>query len=617
MYETKFAINDLVRRRGQTGLALVCLTLSVASTLFLLLFSSRLGLGLASGGVGIFTRGISAIFAQFMLFLTILIFSVGAVLMSFMVVLMMTQRTQDLGLIKAVGCPNDLLFGYYMTELLYVSVASCSLGVFLGLAVDYAFARWNLFASYPNPPLLWLAPVVFVAFFILALVFGTRPILKAVQLSPLNALSPVQYYGLSVQKKMKSFTKSMLTTRIALRSLVRRKTATVRVVLLLSTVFVLLTVSIGGSVIANETTISWIDNATGQQVIAIVHQNMASQYKQLDSAFIGTEVTEEFDYANPALAVAQDIVQKLRELEGVVKVDLRLVLMENILEIANYTIDPDTLATTPVGDHRQGYALVVGVEPGEVTGEWFTQGRFLQNNDEYCAVIGDSIAQAMFSKPLVQSVKIIGDQYAIVGVCVDPTNNGNIIFVPLKDLQNTSKITAVNLVFAEIDPSAERATLMNKINAILTKQDSSLIAFDIAPEVQQNIRFLNSTWSIIMMLPLFTLLSASLCLMAFIMLVIDEQRQEFGFLRAMGAKPKTVTTIVAIQSIVVLLSSCGVGLSLGTISTLLILMRQPLVTGLTIVEIAAWLFAASLGMFLLSLLPAVRFARTRILKTIS
>jgi ABC-type antimicrobial peptide transport system permease subunit len=172
-------------------------------------------------------------------------------------------------------------------------------------------------------------------------------------------------------------------------------------------------------------------------------------------------------------------------------------------------------------------------------------------------------------------------------------------------------------VFAEIDPSAERATLMNKINAILTKQDSSLIAFDIAPEVQQNIRFLNSTWSIIMMLPLFTLLSASLCLMAFIMLVIDEQRQEFGFLRAMGAKPKTVTTIVAIQSIVVLLSSCGVGLSLGTISTLLILMRQPLVTGLTIVEIAAWLFAASLGMFLLSLLPAVRFARTRILKTIS
>jgi ABC-type antimicrobial peptide transport system permease subunit len=89
--------------------------------------------------------------------------------------------------------------------------------------------------------------------------------------------------------------------------------------------------------------------------------------------------------------------------------------------------------------------------------------------------------------------------------------------------------------------------------------------------------------------------------MAYMMLAIDEQRQEFGFLRAVGAKPKTVTVIVSIQSVNVLLSSLGLGLSLGTITTLIILMRQPVVTSFTIVEIAVWLFTALLGMFTLSL----------------
>ena len=45
MSSADFPANDLLGRRLQTSLTIVTLTLSVASTLFLLLFSSRLGLG--------------------------------------------------------------------------------------------------------------------------------------------------------------------------------------------------------------------------------------------------------------------------------------------------------------------------------------------------------------------------------------------------------------------------------------------------------------------------------------------------------------------------------------------------------------------------------------------
>ena len=88
------------------------------------------------------------------------------------------------------------------------------------------------------------------------------------------------------------------------------------------------------------------------------------------------------------------------------------------------------------------------------------------------------------------------------------------------------------------------------------------------------------------------------------MIAVDEQHQEFAILRAVGAKQKIVIFVLAIQSLIVLLSSLGVGISLGTFITLLILMKQPLVTSGTILEITGWLGAAVVGMFVLSLYPA-------------
>jgi ABC-type antimicrobial peptide transport system permease subunit len=98
------------------------------------------------------------------------------------------------------------------------------------------------------------------------------------------------------------------------------------------------------------------------------------------------------------------------------------------------------------------------------------------------------------------------------------------------------------------------------------------------------------------------------------MLAVDEQHQEFAILRAIGAKPRIVIAILAFQSIIVLLSSFGVGISFGIIITLLILMSKPLVTVITVMEIATWLFAALGGMFILSLYPAFKLAKTSILK---
>jgi hypothetical protein len=65
---------------------------------------------------------------------------------------------------------------------------------------------------------------------------------------------------------------------------------------------------------------------------------------------------------------------------------------------------------------------------------------------------------------------------------------------------------------------------------------------------------------------------------------------------------------------IILLSSFTIGISLGTMITLVILLHQPIVTTFTLMQISGWLLAALTGMFILSLYPALKLAKTSILK---
>jgi putative ABC transport system permease protein len=247
----------------------------------------------------------------------------------------------------------------------------------------------------------------------------------------------------------------------------------------------------------------------------------------------------------------------------------------------------------------------------------------LNPNDDFRAVIGDSVAQAMYSSdrskhallsdPLVEGIEFQNETFSIIGVCVDPVNNGLVVYVPIGRLKNVTGISNPNLLLVKLHNSTDRLSEITQIKTLIQTADPDLKVFELDDVIVKNTNFLASTWRTIMLLPLFTLVSASFCLVGYMMLAVDEQRQEFGVLRAVGAKPKIVVVILAIQSILVLISSFAVGISLGVIITLLILMRQPLVTSFTILEIVSWLLAALVVMFIFSLYPALRLAKTSIL----
>jgi ABC-type antimicrobial peptide transport system permease subunit len=617
MSETSFSINDLLRRRLQTSLVVVSLALSVASTIFLLLFAEKIGFGISLMVEDKLTAGFSAVFSPYILLLVILILVAGAVMVSFMVSMMMSQRIRDIGLMKATGCPNDLAFGYFFTELLIVSVLGCLLGVFLGFVAD--FASTNLFGSLSLrvsqvPFDMWLVLIVFVVFMALALIVGAKPIFDASRIEPAKAMSPMYYLGLSKESSSKALSGSRLTWRIALRSLIRHKSATIKIVVCLSIVFTIVTVGVAGGLIADQTTKSWAEKAIGKDTVLIAHQDVCNQYRLLLKEFVEGSVDLQFNYTNETYAVSDSLLNQLSSLSGQKGVDARLVLKTSAREVQGIILGNSTSDTRTVGDSRKMETLIVGVEPDRVVSNWFLRGRFLGTDQALEIVVGDTLSKEMFSEPLIEGVKAFDGTFDVVGVCLDPINNGKVAYVPLKTLENVAGVSRPNVVLLTIDPSANRKEFLDHVEAIVNAQNPEFSILELNDLLDESLNFLGYIWSSVMLLPLFSLVAASLCLIGYVILTINEQRQEFGILRAIGATPGTVVHIISEQSMLVLLSSYGVGTGFGIIITLLILVQEPFVTSFTVLSIAGWLIVALAATFIASLYPAMKFAKKPLLE---
>jgi ABC-type antimicrobial peptide transport system permease subunit len=619
-----FPVKDLMRRPLQTGLTIATLTLCVASTLFLILFSGRVGIGI-SAQASMLTSGLTVVFSQILVFIEPLIFVVGAILTSFTLYLMMTQRTRDLGLIKAAGCPSPLVAGYFTTELLIVAVSGCLLGAVFGVLTDFLAATFVL-GTYILPNPLYVV-FVFGVFLVLAIAFGLKPIIDVARMPPLTALSLVNYYGTPAEKRHKPLSKFVITWKIATRSLSRRQNAMVRMVILLSAVFVLLTISIAGGVIARDTTGSWVQDPTSTNsvsTVAVSHSSVGERYLSLLSTFSGGQKTANFDYSNPEYTVSQNVIKAFKALNSVSVVDERLVLEARIVEDRNFTVIGGK--TFWVGGTREADSLIVGLNPNTENRPSSFEGRFLDNSSSLKAVIGDSIATKMYtadpknninySDPLVQSVKIFDKKFVITGVVIDPINKGFVTYVPLGTLENLTGLSP-NIVLVTPKEGVEKETFMIQLQGALGLADENLQVFSFEAVTQQNLAFLNATWAVIMLVPLATLASAAMCLVGYQILSVEEQRQEFGVLRAIGTKPGLIVKILSIQGLIMLFSSFGVGIAFGIMTTLMILMKNPLVTSWAILGIAAILLSALAVMLLLSLYPAIKMSKTSILKMLS
>jgi len=617
MSEISFPIKDLTRRKFQTGLTILGLTICASATLFLVIFGSNLGFEIAFLTVGgRLTSGFSNIFSRFILVVGLLNILAGAFITSFLVYLTMSERVRDIGVMKAAGCLSGSIRGYFITELSILVFLSCIAGTIFGIGAYYISINiLNVLGFSVSQALsLWAVLLIFLVLILVSHIFGTLPIIKAVKMKPAEALSPLYSLGTTFELGRAVHSKLGFTFKVAYRSLVRRKSATRQAIICLAVVLTLTTVTIAGGMIANQTTVNYVERAIGRDVVLVGHPNLTGRYVNLLSQFFEAKEMEPIDYLDPDFLISESLVLKLSNISGVRKVDPRLVLEASVLEIPGIIPDPnDPNEVVIVGDSRSDEALILGVEPERVVNEWLILGRVFDKADQKATIIGDSLALEMFDIAQNQSIKVFEEIFDIVGVCLDPLNNGKVVYMPLNALSAELGQLGYNLLFLKID-SYERSHVLAEIENRISGKNLEVV--ELKEILGKHVNFLNNIWSFVMFLPLFSLATATLCLLSYLMLSIADQQREFGIMRALGAKPRSVMKIIFTQALLVTLISGAIGISVGLFVTFAFLIPEPVISQNTLVSVAGWLLLALALLCLSSLYPAMKAVKKSVVGAI-
>ncbi len=609
MSKIAFPVKDLARRKFQTSLTVIGLTICTAATVFLTIFGENLGFEDAFITGGKLSIGFSNIFSRFVGVVSFLNLVAGALITSFLVFIMMSKRMRNIGVMKATGCVIGTAFSYFMTELSIVVFISCIAGTILGILTNFACIHVLkiLGFSMPQKPLNpWALFLVFLAFVLCSHVFGAWPVIKAIKVKPAKALSSLYTVGMTSQLGKPVLSKLGFTFKIGYRGLARRKSATIQAIICLAAVLTLTTLSVAGGIIARQTTQSYVERAISKDIVLISHPHFCTQYVNLLSQFFETKETEHLNYSDSKYLIPQDVISELGGIHGVLEIDARFVLEATTYEVQGIIIDPEEPGYyIPVGDHRQSETLILGVEPEHIINEWLIFGRALNKTDSYSALIGDSLALEIFTDVQRQEITILDQNFKIAGVCLDPLNNGNVVYVPLKTLLPQGQ-AHYNLLLLKIGPSLQSQVISDIENSISGTQ---LELLELNGVLKKHLDFLNLVWSSVMLLPLLSLVTATFCLLSYMMLSIAGQQREFGIMRALGTKPKGILKIVLTQALIIILISGTIGVFVGLIITFAFLIPEPTITLHGVVTVAAWLLFALGVLSLSSLYPAMKIMR--------
>ena len=555
MSEINFPLKDLTRRKRQTTLTVLGLTLATAATIFLVLFGSNMGFDIAFIiKRGQITSGFYNIFSQFILIVTTLNIITGPIITSFLVQTAMSSKIRDIGIMKASGCITESVFAYFLTELSLLILLSSAAGIILGTTAYYiATIILNTLGFYISQNInIWTIIAVTLVTIIASHIFGAKPLRKASQTNPTQAMSPLFSQGTTTYLGKKLPSKLGFNFKIAIRNLLRRTTSTTQAIICLTIVLTLTTLALTGGLICNQTTQTYTENAIGRNIIIVGHKTITDRYVSLLSQFFEKKETNKLDYLNPETQIPDTLITELGTITGIEQIDPRLIFEHSVREVPGIILDSvEQIEPVIVGDSRTAEALILGVQPDKLVNDWLLFGKKLESNNKLAAIIGDSLSVNMFSVALNQSIKIDEDTlpYEIQGICVDPLNNGKVVYVPQETLHNISPYKGQNLVLLQVNQSINQQ-VVSQIEKIANTQNLTIVKLDSI--LDKHVNFLDKIWSLIILLPLFSLTAGALSLMGYLITSISEQQKQFGIMRALGTKPKSILKIVFYQASLIL-----------------------------------------------------------------
>ncbi|KPK12321.1 MAG: hypothetical protein AMJ68_02180 [Acidithiobacillales bacterium SG8_45] len=223
-------------------------------------------------------------------------------------------------------------------------------------------------------------------------------------------------------------------------------------------------------------------------------------------------------------------------------------------------------------------ATVVGVQPDteqqvSLIPGLVKEGRFLQANDAFEAVIGTALARNLKVKP-GDEVTILGSAkdgsvaatiLTVAGIFRSGSNEIDRFFIeiPLGTFQDTFGMggSAHSIAVIGDDPQNQETMLADLRQAIA---DENLVVLDwdqLLPGLKEGLEFDRiGDWifmGILVLIIIFSIFNT------FLMSILERTR-EFGLMLALGARPRRITGVVMLESFLLTLIGTAIGILLGT-----------------------------------------------------
>ncbi|MGB5418881.1 ABC transporter permease [Algibacter sp.] len=209
-------------------------------------------------------------------------------------------------------------------------------------------------------------------------------------------------------------------------------------------------------------------------------------------------------------------------------------------------------------------------------------GRYINQNDIHnrtkVVVIGKKVEDDLFFKedPIGKYINLSGIQYKVVGVFTDDEGDSEeaVIYMPITTTQfvygNNDFIDLIHLTYNPEMKSGEALAFGNAISNSLKKR------FDVARSDQRAIRIWNmaqgteqvdimtmSLTVIILVIGFGTLIAGIVGISNIMIFIVKERTKEIGIRKALGASPKSIVSIILIESIIITAIAGYIGLLVG------------------------------------------------------
>ena len=600
-----YASKDLKRRPFRSTLVLISLTSIVASTTFIFLFGNVL-LDVSSFSItGTLASSMGMFFSTFVWFILLLVFILGAVVVSSTVSLEMVTRRRDIGLMKAVGTTLDTIFDFFMAQSVILLLASVVLGLTFG-TVFYMIGMIWLSSYLPNIQFSMNFPILQIGFLAAIYLFAgyysaQKPIYDTVQESPSLALNPDVGSKVTKVGFLDSFG---LAFRVAAKGTGRRIRGTRRTIISLFLSFTIASLLWMGGGVVETTSRSYMMRSMGTNVIAIGNSNLLDMYYDAYSLY-GTPLNDSFDFLEISDMINTSLLTEINDVFGVVKVEPRLVVYSDVKEgqgiVWNELLEEYTL----IGENREGSALLVGVDWDSTLSDWYFEGTRANNTEVW---IGGNLADEMFEDPVVQSLQFEGYSLSVSARAFDTLNGGMMAIMDQTVLQSSFGVTGSNLALVQVDYYDE--AIISEIENLAQNY-----GFDIYRQqdvLDENIQIVHSIWILLNPLALMALVSAFLGLLNYLLVSVFGRLRDYIIMRSIGAKPSFIAKVMIAEGLDVGVRAGIPALFVAALLSIYVLIPDAAVPTLAYLPISMiTIFISMIAVILLASIPVYIFFMTR------